>query len=125
MRPVSAPQHAIGIGLDQRPHRANEGVIRLSCRIEAIGTGRLDPDVRTAVDIGAQLPHVGPVRTLRDIRPTHMVDHHRHGDRVQKGSQLREDVRLEIDDDVPPEPGDAMRYDSSRNRSLGDDRAAA
>ena len=86
MRPIGAPEHPIRIGLDERTYRTDEIVIGLAGRVEAIRTRCLDPDVRTAVDIGAKRGHVGAFRALRDIGPSHMVDHHRDRNRVEKRS---------------------------------------
>ena len=54
-----------------------------------------------AVEQRAEGAHVGSVGPLGHVGTTHMVDHQRDRDRIEEGAQLGEDIRLEIDHDMP------------------------
>src|SRR3546814_6161287 len=99
MRPVCAPDAAIRIVSHQRRDSSCESVTGIPFpafldRVEAVWTGRFEPDVITALEQLSAGSHVGVVWALGDIGSSHMINHHRHQDRVVEWAPLLKAICL-------------------------------
>ena len=115
MRPVRSPQRAVGEFFDQAAGEGDDvaiGVLfavqrRRPRKRQPLGAGDLAPDVRVLAHEPEEERKFGAVDGLSDIGATHVVDDDRSrqdGEEVPEFGQIR---RLEIDDDMPAEAGDA------------------
>src|SRR3546814_17303699 len=107
MRPVCAPDAAIRIVSHQRRDSSCESVPGIPFpafldRVEAVWTGRFEPDVITAFEQLSEGSHVGAVWALGDIGSSPMINHHRNRHLVDEWAPFLTDIRLKIHQDMPP-----------------------
>lgn len=113
MGPIRAPQCPLRIIGHQRRDRARKIIPRIARWIEAIGTGRLEPNVVLAIEQRAKWRHVGSFGALPDVWSPHVIDNQRNRNSFKEGTQFRKDVCFEIDHGSGRCLGGSRRFDAS------------
>ncbi len=111
MRPIRAPEHAIGEQLDEASRERHEvTVVRRATDRQPLGAAHLRPNMRMPAHQAHEAGEFRPVERLRDIGPPHVIHHHRRRQLREERLQLGQILRLEIHHHVP-----AQRLDASRD----------
>lgn len=106
MRPVRAPDHAIGNVFDDRLAKGHHIVIGRAGNCQAFRAGDLDPDVVIFAHQFAETLKVRVINALGHIRAAQMINHHRYRHINQELLKPRQVDGFEIDNYVP-----AIRFD--------------
>src|SRR5580693_8833826 len=100
VRPVGAPDDALG-GVGGERARERQGFfVRMRMLGDAVAAGQFDPDI-AAVEQTQQPPERGAVQAFGDIDASHMVDHHRRLDRGDEIVVIDEARAADVIGDVP------------------------
>ena len=102
MRPVGAPERALGKFRDERAREGNRIFPGRGLPRNALRAAHLHPEARVAHEI-EQAPEGRLLEAERGIHAPHVIDHHGHGGALQPRRKLFDERTLEMHLQVPAE----------------------
>src|ERR1700722_17972961 len=100
MRPVGAPDDALGRVSGERARERQGFFVRMRVLGDAVAAGQFDPEI-AAVEQTQQPPERRAVQAFGDIDTPHVVDHHRRFDRGDKIVVIDQAAAADVIGDVP------------------------
>src|SRR3546814_5634566 len=110
MWPIGPPQHTVRIAFNDWTDDCGKVVPRIAYRGEAVVAGHLWPDLGLLFDQLLEGAYLRTFVSFAHRRASHMIDDDDRRDRLEERHHLVQDVRLEIDDDVPTERFDLLGH---------------
>ena len=118
VRPIGAPDDALGVRVDQRPRDAVGFLERVVARCDPVRRGHLDP-AASAAQRAQQLGHARLVRAAVGPGQPHVVDDDGHGRRVDRVGECGDAVEMDEELHVPAERRDQRRGAVERGAHRG------